>query len=110
MTVVPLHTARTRSRTFSALRPIDVAWFEAVKELLKNSDVADREEFSQLVGAIVSRLGTVDSMAHAFGVSPATLSRWISGSNLPPVYARDGVLGKLSELIDTQLETIKESA
>lgn len=110
MTVVPLHTARTRSRTLSALRSIDVSWFEAAKDLLKTLDVADRAEFSQLVGAVVFRLGTAESLAHAFGVSPATLSRWISGSNLPPVYARDGVLNKLGELIDSHLETMKESA
>ncbi len=109
MTVHPIKAERPQSRVLTTLRLIDVSWFETAKEVLETTNVKDREEFSQIVGAVISKLGNVESMAHVFGVSPVTLYRWISGSNLPAVYARDAVLKKLVELVDAHLETIRET-
>lgn len=109
MSVVPIKAGRPQHRVLTTLRLIDVSWFEKAKEILETTDTDDRQEFSEIVGAVISKLGTAESMAHNFGVSPATLSRWISGANLPAVYAREPVLKKLVELVDAHLETIRDT-
>lgn len=96
--IVKLVQRRPLSRSLLELTSIDVTWFTKAAEGLLRVDYTNREEFSQWVYLVCCRLGPAEVVATEFGVSPATLSRWMSGHNVPPVYARQAVLQKLSEL------------
>jgi hypothetical protein len=84
----------------------DAEWMRAAARGLERLDVGDREEFARWIGVVSQRLGTCEDHALVFGVSPATYSRWMSGSNLPPIYAREPIVSRLRKLVLERAELL----
>lgn len=66
---------------------------------LKDYDPADKESFSEVINC-VERLGVSrKQIAEHLNATQATVSRWASGKTVPPLYSRDVIARRLSELI-----------
>lgn len=89
----------TDDASFEGLARIDAMWMREAAKCLAKVDALDGDEFSKWLAVVSPRLGTMEELAHKFGVSPATYGRWVSGTNLPQKYSRQPVIDRLAVLL-----------
>lgn len=107
--VKPLRPTAALSGGLRRLREAELTWFETAYDELSAVDVNDRNAFSTLIGAIAAHLAPADRLAERLGVAPTTVGRWISGANLPPVYARPSVIQFLLSETDARRTELREA-
>lgn len=91
------------------LKEAELTWFEIAYDELYAVDVNDRNAFSTMIGAIAAHLAPADNLAEGLGVAPTTVGRWISGANLPPVYARPSVVQYMLEQIKRRKSELRQA-
>ena len=72
---------------------------DSIARILRNYDPTDKESFRAVINCM-ERLGVSrKQIAEHLNATQGTVSRWASGKTVPPLYSRDVIAKRLSELI-----------
>lgn len=72
----------------------------ALQREAKKYDPEHRDAFCRLV-AEFERVVSRHEIASEFGISPATVSRWIAGRTAPAPFVRQAILNRLASIAET---------
>lgn len=77
-------------------------------EIVQNYDVSNEEAFSAMLRLCVrsTQIGQVDAAA-SLQITTGTMSRWMAGETIPPVYSRVGVVEQLKKFLHQQLDLVR---